>query len=101
LPIEPYVFAEWRVRRGGIDYHVAMTGWHVVGGGNGKHTTGRRRPLLQRSLRFARSEVEVRLTARPVEVFVKGQQRPHPEQGSDPASAIECLPRETLSARRR
>jgi hypothetical protein len=80
LPIEPYVFAEWRVRRGGIDYHVAMTGWHVVGGGNGKHTTGRRRPLLQRSLRFARSEVEVRLTARPVEVFVKGQQRPHPEQ---------------------
>ena len=22
LPIEPYVFAEWRVRRVGIDYHV-------------------------------------------------------------------------------
>jgi hypothetical protein len=26
LPIEPYVFAEWRVRRIGIDYHVEVEG---------------------------------------------------------------------------
>jgi hypothetical protein len=26
LPIEPYVFAEWRVRRVGIDYHVDVEG---------------------------------------------------------------------------
>jgi hypothetical protein len=94
LPTEPYVFAEWRVRRVGIDYHVEVEGH-----------------FYSVPYRFARSEVEVRLTGRTVEIFVKGEriavhmrssgngkhttigpataalcdlileQRPHPEQG--------------------
>jgi len=56
LPAEPYVFAEWRVRRVGIDYHVEVD----------KH-------FYSVPYRLARSEVEVRLTARTVEVFAKGQ----------------------------
>jgi Mu transposase-like protein len=56
LPSEPYVFAEWRVRRVGIDYHVEVAGYfHSI------------------PYRFARSEVEVRLTGRTVEIFVKGE----------------------------
>ena len=45
LPIEPYVFAEWRLRRVGIDYHVDVEGH-----------------FYSVPYRFARSEVEVRLT---------------------------------------
>jgi transposase len=45
LPIEPYVFAEWRVRRVGIDYHVDVEGH-----------------FYSVPYRFARTEVEVRLT---------------------------------------
>ena len=45
LPTEPYVFAEWRVRRVGIDYHVEVEGHYY-----------------SVPYRFARSEVEVRLT---------------------------------------
>ena len=45
LPIEPYVFAEWRVRRVGIDYHVDVEGH-----------------FYSVPYRFARAEVEVRLT---------------------------------------
>ena len=45
LPAEPYVFAEWRVRRVGIDYHVEVEGH-----------------FYSVPYRFARSEVEVRLT---------------------------------------
>src|SRR5438552_1605265 len=56
LPIEPYVFAEWRVRRVGIDYHVDVEGH-----------------FYSVPYRFARSEVEVRLTGRTVEIFVKGE----------------------------
>jgi transposase len=56
LPTEPYVFAEWRVRRVGIDYHVDVEGH-----------------LYSVPYRFARSEVEVRLTGRTVEIFVKGE----------------------------
>jgi transposase len=47
LPPEPYVFAEWRVGRIGIDYHVAV----------GDH-------YYSVPYRFARTEVEVRITAR-------------------------------------
>jgi hypothetical protein len=32
LPIDPYVFAEWRVRRVGIDYHVDVEGYSVPHG---------------------------------------------------------------------
>lgn len=47
LPIEPYVFAEWRLRRVGIDYHVDVDNhFYSV-----PHS-------------FARAQVEVRLTTR-------------------------------------
>src|SRR3954447_10408623 len=56
LPTEPYVCAEWRVRRVGIDYHVDVEGH-----------------FYSVPYRFARSEVEVRLTGRTVEIFIKGE----------------------------
>jgi transposase len=56
LPIEPYVFAEWRVRRVGIDYHVDVEGH-----------------FYSVPYRFARAEVEVRLTGRTVEIFARGE----------------------------
>jgi len=56
LPSEPYVFAEWRVRRVGIDYHVDVEGH-----------------FYSVPYRFARAEVEVRLTGRTVEIFAKGE----------------------------
>ena len=56
LPVEPYVFAEWRIRRVGIDYHVDVD-----------------RHYYSVPYRFAKEAVEVRLTARTVEVFAKGQ----------------------------
>src|SRR6266480_4949592 len=56
LPAEPYVFAEWRARRVGIDYHIDVD----------KH-------YYSVPHRFARAEVEVRLTGRTVEVFAKGE----------------------------
>jgi transposase len=56
LPTEPYVFAQWFLRRVGIDYHVEV----------GDH-------YYSVPYRFARLEVEVRLTARTVEVFLKGE----------------------------
>jgi transposase len=56
VPAEPYVFAEWRVRRVGIDYHVEVEGHSY----SVPH-------------RFARTEVEARFTARTVEIFAKGE----------------------------
>jgi transposase len=56
LPTEPYVFAEWRIRRVGIDYHVEV-----------EHH------FYSVPYRFARSEVEARLTSRTVEIFAKGE----------------------------
>ena len=56
MPIEPYVFAEWRLRRVGIDYHVDVD----------KH-------FYSVPHSFARAEVAVRLTARTVELFAKGE----------------------------
>jgi transposase len=56
LPVEPYVFAQWRVCRVGIDYHVEVE----------KH-------FYSVPHRFARAEVEVRLTSRIIEIFVKGE----------------------------
>ena len=53
---EPYCFAEWRVRRVGIDYHVEVEAH-----------------FYSVPHRFARSEVEVRLTPRAVEIFLKGE----------------------------
>jgi transposase len=56
LPVEPYVFAEWRLRRVGIDYHVDVDNHYY----SVPHS-------------FARAEVEVRLTARTVEIFARGE----------------------------
>ena len=56
LPVEPYVFAEWRLRRVGIDYHVDVE-----------------RHYYSVPYRFAKEAVEVRLTPRTVEVFAKGE----------------------------
>ena len=56
LPAEPYVFAEWRLRRVGVDYHLDVDGHYY-----------------SVPYRFARMQVEVRLTARTVEIFFRGQ----------------------------
>ena len=56
LPASPYVLAEWRVRRVSLDYHVEVE----------KH-------YYSLPHRFVRAEVEVRFTARTVEVFHKGE----------------------------
>jgi transposase len=56
LPSEPYAYAEWRLRRVGIDYHVEVEAH-----------------FYSVPYRFARSEVEVRLTPRTVEIFLKGE----------------------------
>ena len=58
LPSEPYSFAEWRLRRVGIDYHVEVEAH-----------------FYSVPYRFARSEVEVRLTPRTVEIFPEGRAR--------------------------
>jgi len=56
LPVEPYEFCEWLKCRVGIDYHVeADAHYYSV-----PH-------------RFMRSEVDVRLTTRTVEIFLKGE----------------------------
>ena len=56
LPTEAYVFCEWRVARVGIDYHVDA-GCHYY----------------SVPYRHARAVVDVRLTARTVEIFLKGE----------------------------
>lgn len=56
LPAEPYVFAQWYLRRVGIDYHIEVC----------DH-------FYSVPFRFARAEVEARLTARTVEIFLKGE----------------------------
>jgi transposase len=56
LPIEPYVFAEWNLRRVGIDYHVDVDAHYY----SVPH-------------RFARAQVDVRLTSRTVEIFFRGE----------------------------
>jgi transposase len=56
LPAEPYEFSEWRTCRVGIDYHVEIAAHYY-----------------SVPYRFARSEVEARLTARTVEILLKGE----------------------------
>ncbi|HCQ9887346.1 TPA: transposase, partial [Acinetobacter baumannii] len=56
LPASPYVLAEWRIRRVSLDYHVEVE----------KH-------YYSVPHRFVRAEVEVRFTARTVEIFHKGE----------------------------
>ena len=56
LPSEPYEFSEWRTCRVGIDYHIEVAAHYY----SVPH-------------RFARAEVDARLTARTVEIFLKGE----------------------------
>jgi transposase len=56
LPIEPYVFAEWRARRVGVDYHVDID-----------------HHFYSVPYRFARQQIEARITMRTVEIFFKGE----------------------------
>src|SRR5208283_4591639 len=56
LPAEPYEFAEWKNCRVGIDYHVEVAAHYY----SVPH-------------RFARAEVDARLTVRTVEIFLKGE----------------------------
>jgi transposase len=56
LPAEPYVFAEWKLCRVGIDYHVEV-----------------HQHYYSVPYRLVRSEVDVRITARTVEIFFRGQ----------------------------
>ena len=56
LPSEPYEYSEWRVRRVGVDHHVDIDAHYY-----------------SVPYRFARAEVEARLTACGVEIFQKGE----------------------------
>lgn len=56
LPIERYIFAEWRIRRAGLDYHVEVE-----------------RHYYSIPYRFAREQVEARITANTIEIFHKGE----------------------------
>jgi transposase len=56
LPEERYVYAEWRQRRAGLDYHVEIE-----------------RHYYSIPYRFARETVEARITARTIELFHKGE----------------------------
>jgi transposase len=56
LPAEPYVLAEWRARKVGLDYHIDIDGH-----------------FYSVPFSHARAAVEVRATVRTVEVFLKGQ----------------------------
>ena len=56
LPLEPYAFAEWKVCRVGLDYHVEIDGsWYSV------------------PYRLIREQVDVRISERTVEIFHRGQ----------------------------
>ena len=56
LPAEPYVYAEWRARRVGLDYHVEI-----------EHH------FYSVPHRYAKKPVEARFTARTVEIFHNGE----------------------------
>ncbi|MHC2491386.1 transposase [Sinorhizobium meliloti] len=56
LPVERYVFAEWKIRRAGLDYHVDID----------KH-------FYSVPYRFAREQVEAPITANTIEIFHKGE----------------------------
>jgi transposase len=65
LPAEPYSFAEWRVRRVGPDYHVEIAAH-----------------FYSVPHRFARREVEARVTPQTVEIFCKGERIAAHRRGS-------------------
>ncbi len=56
LPVEPYVYAEWKIARVGLDYHVDVAGHYY-----------------SVPYRYLRAQVDVRIAARTVEIFLKGE----------------------------
>jgi transposase len=66
LPAETYEFAEWKTCRVGIDYHVEVADHYY----SVPH-------------RFARTQVEARLTARTVEILLKGERIAAHRRSSD------------------
>jgi len=56
LPGEDYVYAEWRVRRANLDYHVDIDG-----------------SFYSVPSHLAREQIDARVTARTVELFVRGE----------------------------
>ena len=56
LPVEDYVYAEWRIRRANLDYHVDIDGC-----------------FYSVPFQRAREQIEARITARTIELFVKGE----------------------------
>jgi len=56
LPAEPYQYAEWRVRRVGLDYHVDIDGHYY----SVPH-------------RLIREQLDARITERTIELFCKGE----------------------------
>ena len=66
LPAEPYVYAEWKVARVGLDYHVDIGGHYY-----------------SVPYRHVRAQVDVRIAARTVEIFLKGERiAAHRREGS-------------------
>jgi transposase len=56
LPAEPFLYAEWRLRRVSLDYHVDLEGHYY-----------------SVPFRLIKEQVEARLTARTIEIFHKGE----------------------------
>ena len=69
LPANPYVYAEWKTARVAFDYHVDID-----------------RHYYSVPHRFAKEQVEVRLTARSVEIFARGERIAAHMRGSAMAS---------------
>jgi transposase len=86
-PSEPYAYAEWRLRRVGIDYHVEVEAH-----------------FYSVPYRFARREVEVRLTPRTVEIFLKSLPRRKPGASGSPRicapAAITATPPSPITCHR-
>jgi transposase len=83
LPAEPYGFAEWRLRRVGIDYHIEVDAH-----------------FYSVPHRFARREVEVRLTPQTIEIFLKGE-RIAPHRRGSPNHGHTTRPEHMPSSHRR
>jgi transposase len=83
LPLEPYVFAEWRICRVAPDYHVEV-----------------HHHYYSVPYQFARTEVDVRITARTVEVFAAGKRiAAHPRNSGN--HKYTTLPEHMASSHRR
>jgi len=80
LPAEPFVFAEWRIRRVALDYHVDIDGHYY----SVPH-------------RLLREQIEARITARTIELFHKGERSRCPCVAACSAGTRQC--RSTCRAR--